>query len=137
MDVVNVPSVLLLQSVSYPTAFRVPLLAGLFLQRDSLQRHTSTLNTTVLLKRALIKLQALGTRGVVVPAVRATAGTILTHRWLVAFVTYAPVALAVATATALYQPCIQTARGGPLTLAGRALVTGLATTFATVAGTPI
>ena len=62
MDVVNVPSVLLLQRVSYPTAFRVPLLAGLFLQRDSLQRHTSTLNTTVLLKRARIKLQALGTR---------------------------------------------------------------------------
>lgn len=137
MDVVNVSSVLLLQSVSYPAAFRVPLLAGLFLQRDSLQRHTGTLNTTVLLKRALIKLQALGTRGVVVPAVRAAAGTLLTQRWLVAFVTYAPVALAVATATALYQPCIQTARGGPLTLASRALVTILAITFATGAGTPI
>lgn len=137
MDVVNVPSVLLLQSVSYPAAFRVPLLAGLFIQRDSLQRHTGTLNTTVLLKRALIKLQALGTRGVVVPAVRAAAGTVLTQQWLVAFVTYAPVALAVATATALYQTCIQTARSGLLTLAGRALVILLAITFATGAGTPI
>lgn len=62
MDVVNVSSVLLLQSVSYPAALRVPLLAGLSLQRESLQCHTGTLNTTVLLKRALIKLQALGTR---------------------------------------------------------------------------
>lgn len=60
MDVVSV-SVLLLQSVGYPAALRVPLLAGLFLERDSLQRHIGTLNTTILLKGALIKFQALGT----------------------------------------------------------------------------
>lgn len=63
VDVVSVPSVLLKQQgVSYPAALGVPLLAGSFLPRESLQHHIGTLNTTILLKRARTKLQALGTR---------------------------------------------------------------------------
>lgn len=132
MDVVSV-SVLLLQSVSYPAALRVSLLAGLFLERGSLQRHIGTLNTTILLKGALIKFQALGTEDVGA-AGQGAAGTLFTQRWLVTFLTDASVALAPATATALHQPCVQTARGGPLTLASRALETLLAITLATGAG---
>lgn len=134
VDVVSV-SILLLQSIGYPAALRVPLLAGLFLQRGGLQRHIGTLNTTVLLEGALIKFQALGTGGVVA-AGQGAAGTVFTQRWLVTCIAYAPVALAPAAATALHQPCVQTARGGPLTLASRTLETLLAITLATGAGAP-